>query len=622
MFSKLRVKTNNKLKAFNYLKVIHRYDQSLIALAIVLACLSVLLTIATLYINAKMIEGLSLQNFTIIRIAIIELITIQFVLGVLIDYCTNLFDLKIKHFDDSMIAKLNAKAMEIDYSLFIQADSLKKLSNAHYTIEHTGAYTQFLKYYYQYFEAFIKLISALAIIVQMVSIKTVYSANLPIFFQNPISLLLVIFSISFINIKLLKRIHAYAQRHSQDLFDMKKDVERRFDYFTDRIFMNFPLGKDIRMFNLQALISQNYRKYLQRAIRFFEEFYHIKAKNKETAEQVLTLIYLLIVYYIVIVKIYSANLLIGELAKYLGILLIFNQAISTLTEIDHKLNLQLSYIENFDDLFKMKTSHKGDLAIDALLKDGLKEIEFHNVSFKYPSSQDYVIQNLSFKFQFNKKYAIVGENGAGKSTLIQLMVGLFQPTSGKITYNGIDISRFSFDDLTKLSAVVLQDFSLFNDSIAKNIACSNSYDKNRIMGILKQLHLTEFLAKMPLGIDTVLSKYDENGINPSGGEAQKFAIARAMYKNADIIILDEPTSALDPSSEYEIFSLLSKLSNHKIGVFISHRMSMCPLCDEVIVIDNGRIIECGQHQTMLAKTKSKYYQLFTTQRKHYIMEAY
>lgn len=618
MLNQLKVKLNDKLKQLNYLKVIYFQDKTLIPLFMLLACLSVFLEIAMLYINANMIEGLSQKNFQVIRTAIIALIAFQFLLGLLIDYCSALLDSKSKRFEQTMLARVHLKAMEIDYDLIIQADTLKKLSSANYTIEHTGGYVQFLKYYHQYFENVVKFVSALIIIVEMVRIQTVYPANLPVSFQQPVALLLLIFVITFINIGLLKLIHSYSKRHSHALFEMKKDVERRFDYFTDRIFMNFPLGKDIRLFNLQTLISQKYREHLKRAIVFFEEFYHIKAKNKETFMQVANTIYLIIIYYIVIVKIYTANLSIGELTKYLGILIIFNHTISKLIEIDHKLNLQLAYITSYDELLKMKGSHQGDLSIDILLEEGLKKIEFHGVYFSYPSSQVDVIQDLSFQFFVDKKYAIVGENGAGKSTIIKLMLGLLKPTKGKITYNDIDISRFSFDDLVTLSAVVLQDFQLFNDTISKNIACSNNYDLARVENILNQLHLDDFFNRMPLGIDTVLSKYDEMGINPSGGESQKFAIARAMYKNAPLLILDEPTSALDPDSEYAIFSLLSSLAYNKIAVFISHRMSMCSLCDEVVVLDKGRIIECGQHQTMLEKTNSKYFQLFTRQREHYI----
>ena len=241
--------------------------------------------------------------------------------------------------------------------------------------------------------------------------------------------------------------------------------------------------------------------------------------------------------------------------------------------------------------------------------------EFKNVSFKYPNSDQYALDNVSFTLGNYDKTAIVGKNGAGKSTIIKLIARFYKPEKGEILVNGININRFNFKDYQKLFAIVFQDFTLFAFSIKENVAANKQIDEELIKKDLDNVNFD--YKKFDKGIDTFLYKYLEEGVEVSGGEAQKIAIARALYKDSDYVFLDEPTSALDPISEAEIYSLFDKLVNNKKAIYISHRMSSTKFCDNIIVIDKGKIIECGNHETLMKIPNGVYKDLFDSQAKYY-----
>lgn len=247
------------------------------------------------------------------------------------------------------------------------------------------------------------------------------------------------------------------------------------------------------------------------------------------------------------------------------------------------------------------------------------EIEFLHVSFHYPDNEILILDDVSCKINSNSKIAIVGKNGAGKTTFIKLLCGLYYPTKGKITLNGIDIREYDYEDYLKLFGVVFQDFTMFEFSVGQNISVSRVYDENKIWNCLKQVHLEKIVKEMPNRLETSLSSRHEDGIDVSGGERQKLAIARAIYKEAPIMILDEPTATLDPISECEIYKHFEQLTQNKTSLFITHRMSSCRFCDDILVFDSGKILERGSHEELLQQRKL-YFELWNAQAKYYQKE--
>jgi ATP-binding cassette subfamily B protein len=246
------------------------------------------------------------------------------------------------------------------------------------------------------------------------------------------------------------------------------------------------------------------------------------------------------------------------------------------------------------------------------------EIEFCNVSFKYPSSYTYALRNVSMKFKIGERLAVVGMNCSGKTTFIKLLCRLYDPTEGEILLNGIDIKKYNYGEYMSIFSVVFQDFKLFSFSLGQNIAAAVDYDKERVEACLKKAGFGGRLAEMPDGTDTCLYKdFDDKGVEISGGEAQKIAIARALYKDAPFIVLDEPTAALDPIAEYEIYSKFNEIVGNKTAIFISHRLSSCRFCDDIAVFHEGQLIQRGSHDEIVSDESGKYYELWHAQAQYY-----
>ncbi len=246
------------------------------------------------------------------------------------------------------------------------------------------------------------------------------------------------------------------------------------------------------------------------------------------------------------------------------------------------------------------------------------DVEFRDVSFHYPGSENWALKNVSVKFKVGSRLAIVGENGSGKTTFIKLLCRLYDPQEGQILLNGIDIRKYNYRDYMDIFSVVFQDFQLLSQPLGANVAGSMDYDRERVRKALTDAGFGERLASLPDGLDTQLYRdYDGEGIQISGGEAQKIAIARALYKDAPFIILDEPTAALDPMAEAEIYAKFNQISGDRTAVYISHRLSSCRFCDEILVFDGGQIVQHGTHDGLLADTGGKYAALWHAQAQYY-----
>ena len=222
------------------------------------------------------------------------------------------------------------------------------------------------------------------------------------------------------------------------------------------------------------------------------------------------------------------------------------------------------------------------------------------------------------KFRIGEKLAIVGMNGSGKTTFIKLLCRLYDPTEGVILLNGVDIRKYNYNEYMSVFSIVFQDFRLLALTLGQNVAASESFDPVKVQKCLVQAGLEEWFASLPEGTETCLyHNFSKKGIEISGGEAQKIALARALYKDAPFIVLDEPTAALDPVSEYEIYSRFNEIVGEKTAIYISHRLASCRFCDTIAVFDNGRIVQRGTHEDLLRVTGGKYCELWYAQAQYY-----
>ena len=309
---------------------------------------------------------------------------------------------------------------------------------------------------------------------------------------------------------------------------------------------------------------------------------------------------------------------VGSCTQYIGAATAMVANVFALTDMIGTLKANTPYLEKtFAFLDIPNSMYQGSLTTEKR-SDRRYEVEFRDVSFRYPGSDIWALRHVNMKFKVGKRLAIVGENGSGKTTFIKLLCRLYDPQEGQILLNGIDIRKYRYDDYMGIFSVVFQDFQLICQPLGNNVAGSMEYDRDRVKKALIDAGFADRLAAMEKGLDTMLYKnLSEDGVEVSGGEAQKIAIARALYKDAPFIILDEPTAALDPIAEAEIYSKFDEIAGDKTAIYISHRLSSCKFCDEIAVFHEGAVVQQGSHAELLADRGGKYYALWNAQAQYY-----
>lgn len=309
---------------------------------------------------------------------------------------------------------------------------------------------------------------------------------------------------------------------------------------------------------------------------------------------------------------------VGSITQYVGAATAMVANVFALTDLLGIMKTNAPYLEKtFEFLDIPNAMHQGSLTTEKQA-DRQYEVEFKDVSFKYPGSDIWALRHVNMRFKVGKRLAIVGENGSGKTTFIKLLCRLYDPQEGQILLNGIDIRQYRYDDYMDIFSIVFQDFRLICQPLGNNVAGSMEYERERVEKALIDAGFGDRLASLEKGLDTFVYKnLTEDGVDVSGGEAQKIAIARALYKNAPFIILDEPTAALDPIAEAEIYSKFNDISGDKTAIYISHRLSSCKFCDEIAVFHEGAVIQHGTHAELMAETNGKYRKLWNAQAQYY-----
>ena len=308
---------------------------------------------------------------------------------------------------------------------------------------------------------------------------------------------------------------------------------------------------------------------------------------------------------------------VGSITQYVGALAGLSQGIATVLEDVGALRANAEYLKPVYELLDIPNSmYQGSLTTEKR-SDRKYEIEFRDVSFKYPGTDTWALRHVSMKFDVGGRLAVVGENGSGKTTFIKLLCRLYDPTEGEILLNGIDIRKYDYGNYLALFSVVFQDFRLLSQSLGSNVAAADEYDRARAEECLNKAGFGPRLAELPKGLDTCLYReFEDDGVEVSGGEAQKIALARVLYQDAPFIVLDEPTAALDPEAEAEVYTKFNDIVEDKTAIYISHRLSSCRFCDEIAVFDGGRVVQQGAHDN-LVEADGKYRDLWEAQAQYY-----
>lgn len=406
-------------------------------------------------------------------------------------------------------------------------------------------------------------------------------------------------------------------------FEKRESVvesERKFSYLLSNL-LDPIYCRDLQIYGSEKFFSHQIEKYRTQYLESIKEREKMKLRYQIISD-INIYIRLFAVYLLALYKFISGILPIGNFVFYINA---SNSLFDTLQQIKNDflfLNRVTHYYEDMQCFLTKNSiakniSAEDDLSTNFSLDVDIPEIEFVNVSFSYPNQNKKVLENVSFKIYRNEKISLVGENGSGKTTIVKLLLKLYTPDDGKILFRGTDITNLEDEKYFNYFAPVFQDYQLLSYTIGENIAFDD-HNREHILQIISKCKLLDKIAELNNGIDTYYTtRFDENGIEFSGGEQQLLILARALYKNSEILILDEPSSALDPLQEKCVFDLFSTNSEGKTTIFISHRMSASKIADRILVLKEGKICEFDSHSALIKK-EGEYAKMWHFQSQWYI----
>ncbi len=405
-------------------------------------------------------------------------------------------------------------------------------------------------------------------------------------------------------------------RARQRAMALSRDVvqEQRGMMYYDGLFQEARFGKEVRLNRLSNWFLTKYDAFYRNVVRNQHQ-QNIRFIQSGVIRAALTFCQQAAAYGILIVKVLNGDMTVGDFTMCISAVMTFAEALRVMMDSVAEIRTYDKYYDDLDQYLNLA---------DTMRKPGGKpvaasthRIELKNVSFKYPGSESWALRHVNLTLEAGKTLSLVGENGSGKSTLIKLLIRLYDPTEGTICMDGMDIREYDYDAYLAQFAAVFQDLQLFDMPLRENIAFDEA-DDERIMAVLRQVGLKEKVETLPNGLDTFVGRvFDEQGFEPSGGEAQKIGLARALYRNAPVVLLDEPTAAMDARAEYELYRSFDSLVHGKTAVYISHRMSSSRFCDHVAVLAHGELIEYGTHSELMEK-HGKYAELYDLQAQYYV----
>lgn len=408
-----------------------------------------------------------------------------------------------------------------------------------------------------------------------------------------------------------------AKRIQYDADKEMNPINRQIDYFIN-MSSDFAVAKEVRLYHIADKLLEQYNHLYSETFRILKKVFAVNENNQKVAAIVNSLleymIYVLLGYRVIV----SKDMSIAEFSTYALAIRTFSSSMVQIMEVCGEIEKNSMHLKDYFEFINIDSEFnksKKNVNVD----DGY-EIRFENVGFKYPDCEEYALKNINLTISNGEKLSIVGENGSGKTTLVKLLTRLYDPTEGNIYLNGINIKEIDYNQYLNVFSTVFQDFKIYAFSIKDNITMFNYKDEEKIDNILTQIGMKEKVNGQKHGLDTFMYRvYDEEGIEFSGGQNQKLAIARALYKNSPIVIMDEPTAALDPRAENEIFEDFNNMVEGKTAIYISHRLSSCVFSDHIAVLKNGNMVEYGKHKELMS-LKGLYSELFNMQAQYYIKE--
>ena len=583
------------------------------------AVVSALSPYATVYLSARLINELAGSRrpevlWPLVGLTLAVTTLLALLSGVLLHWKNAATD----RYNQSKEKLLTDKMLSLDYADVDNAKTHDLLSQIRQNELWAGwGFQKLLEAFDGIARGIAGLLGAIALTVSLFTLPVPASAGNLVILNHPLFILLLVVILAAVSF-----LAPLCNNQSEKYWPVLSEDAK----FSNRIFGTFGFlskkkesNPDIRMYNQQKIASY----YLDHAFLFrvggkVDRLLRGPMGGWVALGSAISAMLTGLVYLFVCLKAWGGAFGVGSVTQYVGAVTALSASISTLMEMLGSLQSNTAFMRTIYQFLDIPNRmYQGSLTTEKR-SDRQYEVEFRDVSFKYPGSGVWALRHVNMKFKVGERMAVVGENGSGKTTFIKLLCRLYDPQEGQILLNGIDIRKYNYQDYMSLFSVVFQDFQLLAQPLGDNVAGSRNYDSGKVRQALADAGFGARLAKMPQGLNTMLYKeFAADGVDVSGGEAQKIAIARALYKNAPFIILDEPTAALDPIAEAEIYAKFNEIAGDKTAVYISHRLSSCKFCDEIAVFDHGQIIQQGSHEKLLADADGKYCALWTAQAQYY-----
>ena len=602
-------------KGFRLLKMIHKEDSSVLPGYLFSILLKLMEVYGGLLLTARLIDALLEKRFEDGLFWAGSLIGLEFLTRGGMVLMRTWFAKVSNRLWLVFYVWLRKKALSLDYETMEQAEMAERIAFLEQTADMYGSLGVVLYWYREMLMALLSIAASVALVFSLCLKAPAAGEKIFRIFASPgISFFLfgmILFGMFVFSMQISDRFSQKRKRY----FENSTGVEQKLGYLTDQVFTNYKAGKVIRIFGMQKMLHQNCVKETDKMLVHYAGMCDV-GRDENMSNLSVSGLFGIFSWLFVVLKVTTGAVTVGAFTQYAGALNQFGSACAALIQSNVKIREICTYMTQFLEFLDMEGAHAvGTIPVEKRT-DGEYEIAFEHVSFCYPGSREPVLKDINCRIDMKHKLAVVGQNGAGKTTFIKLLCRLYEPTEGRITLNGVDIRKYDEKQYRSLFGVVFQDFKLFSFTVWENVTAGSARDEDRLREALRQAGAEGMVGSMVSGMDTLLYKNRGDGAEISGGEAQKLALARALYKDAPIVILDEPTAALDPIAESEIYERFDRMVEGKTSIYISHRMSSCRFCDDIIVFDNGRIAERGSHETLLSK-EGQYAKLWRAQAQYY-----
>lgn len=519
----------------------------------------------------------------------LALVGVEVILGLLNQFAQRLLDVHQSKMSEAIDLVVSKKIMELPFQYLEDPYYLELKKNAEMGVNNMGAL-------YSLMSCGTRILSSIISIIGLISIIITFDWMLVI-----ILVVGILFNVFIVYIMMKSHMKFYKEL---------LPINFKYGYYLNTL-MSTTQCKDFRLYSIGGLLEKNLNSFSIQIAKNFRKS-NLKMKMYDSLMSTLRYVQMAIIYSMVGIKTLVKHLPISSFTLTISSAINFSDCVTAIIESSAGYIRSIEYITPLVELMEIPTEEEDGKEV----LESLETICFDHVFFKYPKTENYVLEDVSFEIKKGEKISVVGLNGAGKTTIVKLICRLYSVTQGEIRINGIPIQNYQKDQYIKAISAVFQDYKLFAYSIRENI--HPQIDEESLEAICEEVGIKESIEGLPNKYESVLSRnYEDGGIDMSGGQKQKIAIARALAKQADLLILDEPTSALDPLAEAEIYENFNKMVLHKTAIYISHRMSSSIFCDKVLVLENGKVSHFDSHNNLMKEKDSLYYKLFTSQAKNY-----